>query len=139
MLYHHIRQVHSLFQCHFSKQCDLMFPLSILCIYFFTLRSSSSYLCFLARPPIYPIYPYPTSYRSILILSTHQPLGLPSGLLPSGFPTKTLYNPLSSQIHPNIIHPSTSRSPQWSPSLRFPHQDPIHKYLLHVAESFLSS
>ena len=29
------------------------------------------------------------------------------------------------EIHPNIIHPSTSRSPQWSLSLRFPHQDPI--------------
>ena len=29
-------------------------------------------------------------------------------------------------IHPNIIHPSTPRSPQWSLSLRFPHQDPIH-------------
>jgi hypothetical protein len=29
-------------------------------------------------------------------------------------------------IHPNIIHPSTPRSPQWSPSLLFPHQDPIH-------------
>ena len=30
------------------------------------------------------------------------------------------------EIHPNIIHPSTPRSPQRSPSLRFPHQDPIH-------------
>ena len=30
------------------------------------------------------------------------------------------------EIHPNIIHPSTPRSPLWSPSLRFPHQDPIH-------------
>ena len=30
------------------------------------------------------------------------------------------------EIHPNIIHPSTSRCPQWSLSLRFPHQDPIH-------------
>ena len=30
------------------------------------------------------------------------------------------------EIHPNIIHPSTSRSPQWSPSLRFPHQEPIY-------------
>ena len=30
------------------------------------------------------------------------------------------------EIHPNIIHPSTPRSPQWSPSLRFPQQDPIH-------------
>ena len=34
------------------------------------------------------------------------------------------------EIHPNIIHPSTLRSPQWSPSLRFPHQDPIHPHLL---------
>ena len=30
------------------------------------------------------------------------------------------------EIHPNIIHPSTSRSPQWSLSLRLTHQDPIH-------------
>ena len=29
------------------------------------------------------------------------------------------------EIHPNIIHPSTPRSPQCSLSLRFPHQDPI--------------
>jgi len=29
------------------------------------------------------------------------------------------------EIHPNIIHPSTPRSPQWFLSLRFPHQDPI--------------
>ena len=34
------------------------------------------------------------------------------------------------QIHLNITHPSTLRSPQWSPSLRFPHQDPIHPPLL---------
>ena len=34
------------------------------------------------------------------------------------------------EIHPNIIHPPTPRSPQWSPSLRFPHQDPIHPPLL---------
>jgi len=30
------------------------------------------------------------------------------------------------EIHPNIIHPSTPRSPQWFPSFRFLHQDPIH-------------
>ena len=30
------------------------------------------------------------------------------------------------QIHPNIIHPSTPRFPQWSLSLQFPHQNPIH-------------
>ena len=30
------------------------------------------------------------------------------------------------EIHPNIIHPSSPRSPQWSPSLRFPQQDRIY-------------
>ena len=30
------------------------------------------------------------------------------------------------KIHPNIIHTSTPRSPQWSLSLRFPHEEPIH-------------
>ena len=42
------------------------------------------------------------------------------------------------EIHPNIIHPSMPRSPQWSPSLRFPHQDPIHPtsltHMRHLAE-----
>ena len=48
--------------------------------------------------PIQSTYPHPTSWRSILILSTHLRLGLPGGLFPSGFPTKTLYVPLSSPI-----------------------------------------
>jgi len=43
-------------------------------------------------------YPHPTSWRSILILSTHLRLGLPSGLLPSGFPSNTIYTPISSPI-----------------------------------------
>ena len=34
------------------------------------------------------------------------------------------------EIHSNIIHPSTPRSPQWSPPLRFPQQDPKHPPLL---------
>ena len=41
--------------------------------------------------PIQSTCPHPTSWRSIIILSTHLRLGLPSGLFPSGFPTKTLY------------------------------------------------
>ena len=30
------------------------------------------------------------------------------------------------EIHPNIKYPSTARSLQWSSSLQYPHQDPIH-------------
>ena len=49
--------------------------------------------------PIQSIYPHSTSWRSILKLSTYLRLCLPSGLFPSGFPTKTLYTTLSSPIH----------------------------------------
>jgi len=48
--------------------------------------------------PIQSIYPHPTFWRYIRILPTHLRLGLPSGLFPSGFPTKTIYTPLSSPI-----------------------------------------
>jgi len=34
------------------------------------------------------------------------------------------------EIEPNLIHPSKPMSPQRSPSLRFPQQDPIHHPLL---------
>ena len=47
------------------------------------------------------------------------------------------------EIHPNIIHPSTPRSPQWSLSLRFPHQDPIrpplHTHTRHMPSPSHSS
>jgi len=49
------------------------------------------------------------------------PVSILGQLNPVHIPTSHLL-----EIHHNIIHPSTSRSPQWSLSLRFPHQDPIH-------------
>ena len=51
--------------------------------------------------PIQSTCPQPTSGRSILILSTHLRLGLPSGLFPSGFPTRTLYAPSPPPYEPH--------------------------------------
>ena len=65
---------------------------------FITALASVRHLSLSWASPIQSIYPHPNSWRSILILSTHLRLGLPSGLFPSGFPTKTLYTPLSSPI-----------------------------------------
>ena len=63
---------------------------------FITALTSVRHLSLSWASPIQSTYPNPTFWKSILILSTHLRLGLPSGLLPSGFPSKTLYTPLSS-------------------------------------------
>ena len=60
---------------------------------FITVLTSVRHLSLSWANPIQSTYPHPTSWRFILILSTHLRLGLPSGLFPSGFPTKTLYTP----------------------------------------------
>ena len=68
---------------------------------FITTLTSVRHLSLSWASPIQSIYPHPTSWRSILILFTHLLLGLPSGLLPSCFPTKTLYTP---SPHPYVPH-----------------------------------
>ena len=60
---------------------------------FITALTSVRQLSLSWASPIQSIYPHVTSCRSILILSTHLRLGLPSGLFPSGFPTKALHTP----------------------------------------------
>ena len=68
---------------------------------FITALTSVRHLSLSWASPIQSIYPHPTSCRSILILFTHLRLGLPSGLFPSDFPTKTLYTPCP---HPYAPH-----------------------------------
>jgi hypothetical protein len=76
---------------------------------FITALTSVRHLSLSWASPIQSIYPHPTSWRSILILSTHLHLGLTSGLFPSGFPTKTPYTPLSFLTHTrHMLSPSHS-------------------------------
>ena len=58
---------------------------------FTTALTSVRHLSLSWASPTQSTYPHPTSWRSILILSTHLRLGLPSGLFPSGFPTRLSY------------------------------------------------
>ena len=69
---------------------------------FITSLTSVRHLSLSWASPIQSIYPHPVSWRSVLILSTHLRLCLPSGLLPSGFPTKTLYNPSPHPYGPHV-------------------------------------
>ena len=64
---------------------------------FITALTSVRHLSLSWANPIQSIYPHPTSWRSVLILSTHLRLGLPSGPFPPVSPPRT-FNPLSSPI-----------------------------------------
>ena len=70
---------------------------------FITALTSVRHLSLSWASPIQSIYPHPTSRRFILILSTHLRLVLHTSLFPSGFPTKTLYTPLSSPIANRLL------------------------------------
>jgi len=63
---------------------------------FITAFTSARHISLTWGSPIQSIPPHPSSLRSILILSSHLHVGLPNGLFPSGFLTKTLYTPLLS-------------------------------------------
>jgi hypothetical protein len=78
--------------------------------------------------PIHTIHPL--SLRSILILSTHLHLGLPSGLFPSGFPTNILHVFLCGLLLDYFMmlfklhNPPTSWPSQWSFSFWLSYQPP---------------
>ena len=65
---------------------------------FITVLTSARHLSLTWTNSIQSPQPPPNSWRSILILSFHQCLGLPNGLFPSDFPTRTLCTPLPSPI-----------------------------------------
>ena len=65
---------------------------------FITVLTSARHLSLSWVNSIQSPQPLPTSWRSILILSSHLRLDLPNGLFPSGFPTKTLCTPFPSSI-----------------------------------------
>ena len=60
---------------------------------FITAFTSVRHLSLTWATLIQSLHPHPTLWISILILSFHLRLGLPNGLFPSGFPTKTLCTP----------------------------------------------
>jgi hypothetical protein len=87
------------------------FPLLYGTRIFITTFTSVRHLYLTWASSIHSIPSHRTSSRSILILSSHPRLGLPSGLFPSGFPTTALHTPQS-------WHTSPKRKCTWQVTLR---------------------
>jgi hypothetical protein len=76
---------------------------------------------------------HPTSWKSILTLSSNLSLGLPSGLFPSGFPTETLYTRLLYiQYYVFILYNVFTRN-----FVKSSYKD--HSYPMAVADHYVSA
>jgi len=84
---------------------------------FITADTSARHLSLYWASSIQSIHPHPTSWRSVLILSSNLRLGLSSGLVPSGFPIKTLYT--------HLLSPHTLYMSRPSHSSRFYHPNNV--------------
>ena len=119
---------------------------------FITAFTSARHLSLSWASSIQSIPPHSTSWRSILILSSHLRLGFSSGHFPSRFPTNSLYAPLTHTRYmplpsqysrfyypnnigwgPHYVVYSTSLLPR---SLR-PKYSPQHPILKHPQPTFL--
>ena len=104
---------------HLTHLINLIYLLTYLLTYSMVQSPSWEANCFAASQEIPRILRNPkVHYRTHKRPPPSSILGQPN---PVHIPTSHLL-----EIRPNIIHPSTPRSPRWSPSLRFPQQDPIH-------------
>jgi len=59
--------------------------------------------CPYPEPTSSPQNPPSTSWRPVFMLSSHLRLGLPNGLFPSGFPTRTLPSPIRATYTAHLI------------------------------------
>jgi len=81
---------------------------------FITALTSVRHLSLFRNNPIQSIYPHPTSWRSILILSTHLRLGLPVVSFPPASPPRPYKHPLLTHTRhmPSPSHSSRFYHPQ---------------------------